>query len=125
MNIVLWVIQVLVALAFLMAGFMKTFQPIEKLKDQMTWVTAVPPAFVRFIGIAELLGGVGLILPALTHILPWLTIAAAVGLVIAMISATVFHIARGEVSPRLVAPVVLLLLAAIIVIGRWVWVPLA
>lgn len=124
MNIVLWIIQGLLALAFLMAGSMKTFQPIENLKKNMSWVAVFPPAFVRFVGIAELLGGIGLILPALTHILPWLTIAAAVGLVIAMISAAIFHLSRKEYA-GLAAPIVLLLLALFIVIGRGMLSPLA
>ena len=123
MNIALWVVQGLLALAFLMAGAMKTFQPIENLKKNMGWVATFPPAFVRFVGIAEILGGIGLILPAVTHILPWLTIAAAVGLVIAMIGAVILHASRKEYA-GLGAPLVLLLLALFIVLGRGMWVPL-
>lgn len=124
MNIVLWVIQGLLALAFLMAGSMKTFQPLESLKKNMAWVAVTPPALVRFVGIAELLGAIGLILPAITHIQPWLTIAAAVGLVIAMIGAAILHISRKEYA-GLAAPLVLLLLALFIVVGRGMLSPLA
>ena len=70
MNIVLWIVQGLLALAFLLAGFMKTFRPVETLKKNMAWVSAVGAPFVRFIGIAELLAAIGLILPAATGTLP-------------------------------------------------------
>ena len=68
MNIVLWIVQGLLALAFLLAGFMKTFRPVETLKKNMDWVRVVPTPFVRFIGVSEILGAIGLILPAITGI---------------------------------------------------------
>ena len=123
MNIVLWVIQGLLALAFLLAGFMKTFRPIDALATNMAWVKSVPTGLVRFIGISELLGGIGLIVPALTHILPGLTVAAAVGLVIVMVCAAAFHASRKEYS-GIGMNVILLLLAAFIVLGRLVIAPL-
>src|SRR5689334_20513139 len=83
-SIALWVMQVLLALAFLLAGVPKASQPIPTLAKRITWANDVPAPFVRFIGVAEILGALGLILPALTGILPWLTIAAAIGLVIVM-----------------------------------------
>ena len=124
MNIILWIIQGLLALAFLMAGFMKTFMPISTLQKKMTWISTVAAPFVRFIGIAELLGALGLILPEATGILPRLTVAAAVGLVIVMLSAAIFHASRREYS-GIGINVVLLLLAALIVIGRLTFAPLA
>lgn len=124
MAIALWIIQGLLGLAFLAAGVMKTFMPLEKLKPNMAWVDSVPPWLVRFIGIAEILGGIGLILPKLTNILPQLTIAAALGLALAMLSAVVFHIARKEYT--VIAPsLILLLLSAFIAVGYLVWVPVA
>ena len=124
MIIALWIIRVLLALAFLMAGFMKAFMPLEGLKKNMAWVASTPPALVRFIGIAEILGAIGLILPILTGIVPWLTIAAAIGLAVVMVSAAVFHVTRKEYSG--IAPsIVLLLLALFVVVGHLVWVPLA
>src|SRR5947209_6260152 len=116
MNIVLWIVQGLVALAFLLAGFMKAFMPVETLKKNMAWVNAVPASFVRFIGVAELLGAIGLILPAATGIAPWLTIAAAAGLVVTQVSASIFHASRRETS-NIGMNVVLLLLALLIVVG--------
>jgi hypothetical protein len=122
MNIALWVIQGLLAAAFLLAGGMKLTQPIDTLGKSMTWVLAAPPALVRFIGGAETLGAVGLILPMATRLLPWLTVAAGVGLALVMVLAAGFHLSRGE-APRVPANVVLLLLAVFVVIGRWVIVP--
>jgi putative oxidoreductase len=121
-SVVLWIVQVLLALAFLMAGFMKLTQPIATLNKRMAWTAAVPSSLVRFIGLAELLGGVGLILPMLTGVLPWLTVAAAIGLSIVMVSAAVFHLARHEASQ---APIniVLLALALFVVVGRLAIVP--
>src|SRR5579884_1575006 len=78
----------------------------------------------RFIGVSEMLGAIGLILPALTHVLPWLTIAAAVGLALVMVCAAVFHASRREYSPVSIN-VVLLVLALFIVYGRWMLAPLA
>ncbi len=123
MDIVLWIVQGLLALAFLMAGFMKTFMPISTLQKRMTWVSTVAAPFVRFIGVAELLGAIGLILPEATGILPRLTVVAAVGLVIVMLSAAVFNALRREYS-GVGVNVALLLLAALVVIGRLTFAPL-
>ena len=123
MNIVLWIVQILLALAFALAGVMKTTQPMEKLAINMGWVKDFAAQIVRLIGVLELLGAVGLILPAVTGIWPWLTPVAAIGLVLTMIGAVMLHIRRGEVS--FIAPnIVLLLLAAFVVIGRFVVMPL-
>jgi len=123
MGIVLWVLQVLLALAFLAAGVMKASQPINNLKKNMSWVESTPVWGVRTIGILEILGGLGLILPAVTRILTWLTPVAAIGLALTMIGAIILHIRLNETN-RVVAPIVLLLLALIIVYGRFAVVPL-
>ena len=126
MNIVLWILQVLVALAFLAAGSMKTFLPIEQVRKNQTWARHVPAPVVRLVGILEILGALGLILPAATHILPWLTPVAAIGLVCTMIGALTVHIRLKETAPSLLSPVLLLLLLALlIVIGRFVVVPIS
>ncbi len=124
MNIALWVIQALLALVFLGAGIRKVSQPIDKLKKDMSWVEGSSPAIVRLVGILEILGGLGLILPAATRILPWLTPVAAIGLALTMIGAIIVHLRRKEAS-RLSIPVVLLILALIIVYGRFVLLPIA
>lgn len=76
-NWLLWIVQSLLALSFLAAGVMKSVRPLEQLKQSMAWVGRVPPMLVRFIGICELLGAIGLVLPLATGILPGLTVAAA------------------------------------------------
>ncbi len=123
MNIALWIVQGLLALAFLLAGSMKAFAPLNTVRKNMSWANDVGVPFVRFIGVAELLGGIGLILPAITGIQSWLTIAAALGLVLVMVSASVFHASRREYQ-NIGMNVVLLLLAAFVVLGRWALAPL-
>jgi putative oxidoreductase len=122
MNIILWIIQALLALVFLMAGFMKTCQPIKALAEKMSWVTKVPSVLVRLLGIAELLGAIGLILPALTHILSWLTILAAIGLALVMVGAIVLHAVRREVG-GVGLTIVILILSAFVAYGRWILLP--
>ena len=115
MKIASWIVQILLALVFLAAGSMKLFA-----FDQ--FATSVPAladqrGLVTFIGIAELAGGLGLILPALTKILPVLTTWAAVGLATDMVLATGFHLSRGEFSHAIVT-VILLALAAFVIYAR-------
>ena len=117
MNVAIWVVQGLLAAAFLMAGFAKVSQPIDKLRKRMAWAGAVPVWLTRSIAVVEILGAIGLILPMATGILPWLTVAAASGLGLVMIIASVFHVRRGEAS-HVPVNVALLLLAVVIVIGR-------
>ncbi len=119
MNIALWIVQALLALAFGMAGMMKLTQPKEKLAGQMGWVEEFASNTVKLIGGLELLGAVGLILPLLTGILPWLTPLAAVGLVLTMIGAILTHLRRGE-NQMVIVNAVLLLLAAFVAYGRFV-----
>jgi putative oxidoreductase len=117
LNVTLWVLQILLAIAFAMTGLMKLTQPVADLATQMAWVGSVPAALVRFIGIAELAGAVGLILPALTRVQPRLTALAALGLVVVMLLASVTHASRGEFG---MIPVNLVLgaLAAFVAWGR-------
>ena len=96
LHISLWVVQVILALAFGMAGFMKLTAPISELAAQMPWAGEIPEAIVRFIGASELTAAVGLILPALTRIKPILTAYAGWGLVMVMLLAALFHAGRGE-----------------------------
>lgn len=118
MNIALWIVQVLLALVFLMAGTLKATQPIEKLAQRMTWVKAVPSWAVRLIGILEILGAIGLILPIITGILPWLTSLAAVGLGLVMVGAIILHTRQRE-FPQVGSTVVILILALFVVYGRF------
>jgi uncharacterized membrane protein YphA (DoxX/SURF4 family) len=116
MNAALWVIQALLALLFLFAGGMKLVMPVEEMTAQMP--VALPGWFLRFIGVAETLGALGLILPGLLRIRPGLTPLAAAGLVIIMIGATVITLAIGPVVLALI-PLVPGLLAAFVAYGRW------
>ena len=126
METALWIVQILVALAFVMAGIMKITQPIPKLEERMAWVNSLNPrSLVRVIGTLELLGGLGLILPALTGILPILTPLAAGGLVVTMIGAIVLHVIRRDSFAHYLPSLVLGLLAAFVLYGRMVAVPLA
>jgi putative oxidoreductase len=123
MAIALWIVQGLLALMFLLAGSRKSFLPLPAVKKSFPWANHVPDGFTRFIGISELLGGLGLVLPAVTGILPWLTIVAALGLAVVMVCAMIFHLSRREFSV-LGINLVLLLLALFLVVGRWVLAPL-
>ncbi|GGS35568.1 DoxX family protein [Deinococcus knuensis] len=96
MNIFIWIITGLVALAFLAAGSMKLTQPKEKLAPQMPWVNDFPQGTVRTIGLLEVLGALGLILPRALNVLPWLSTAAAAGLILTMIGAAAVHVRRKE-----------------------------
>jgi uncharacterized membrane protein YphA (DoxX/SURF4 family) len=110
----LWIVQGLLALIFLFAGGMKLVLPMQVLTQQMP----LPGPFVRFIGVAEVLGAIGLILPGLLRILPGLTPLAAAGLVIIMTGATVITLAGGAVAPALI-PLAVGLLSAFVAYGRW------
>lgn len=96
LHIALWVVQVLLGLLFLMAGATKATQPMADLATKMPWTAVVGEPLTRFIGVSELLGGLGLILPAATRIKPRLTALAAAGLVTVMALAALFHASRGE-----------------------------
>jgi hypothetical protein len=120
MNILLWIIQVLLALLFLFAGGVKLVLPIEEMTKQM----AMPGLFLRFLGVAEVLGGLGLILPGLFRIKTWLTPLAAALLTIIMIAASVISLRIGPVGPAMV-PLVTTLLLAFVAYGRWRLAPLA
>jgi hypothetical protein len=114
MTYALWIIQGLLALLFLFAGGMKLVMPLEELTAQ----TPLPGWFVRFIGVAEVLGAIGLILPGLLHIRPGLTALAAAGLVLIMIGAVVLTLAGGDVASALI-PLGVGLLLAFVAYRRW------
>jgi uncharacterized membrane protein YphA (DoxX/SURF4 family) len=109
----LWTLQGLLAALFLFAGTMKLIMPLEAMVAQ----SSLPGWFLLFIGVAEVLGGLGLILPGLVHIQTRLTPLAAAGLVIIMFGATALTVADGHVAPA-VMPLVIGVLAAFIAYGR-------
>ena len=114
MNILLWVVQVLLALAFAAHGWMMLF-PSEEIAAQMN--ANLPRWFSLFIGIAEVAAAIGLILPGITRIMPFFVTWAAVGIAIIMVSATGYHAVRHEYSGS-VTTFILLLMAVFIVYGR-------
>ena len=118
MDIALWIVQVLLALAFLAAGALKLTQPKEKLDAQLKWPEDFSLSQIRLIGAVELLGAIGLILPAVTDIVPVLTAWAALGLAVLMAGAVWTHRRREEPQGMAVAGA-LLLLAAFVAWGRF------
>ena len=120
LSIVLWVVQVLLALLFLWAGGIKLVLPLEKLAGPV----ALPGLFLRFIGVVEVLGGIGLILPGLLRIRPSLTSWAAAGLVILMIGAVGITLTGGSAGMALI-PLGVGLLAGFVAYGRWRLAPIA
>jgi len=115
MRIVLWVLQVLLAVAFLAHGLL-LLSPPAAIADQLN--ASLPRWFQLFLGVAEMLAAVGLTLPAITRIQPWLVPWAAVGIMIVMVSATIFHVARGEISSALTT-LLLLAIATFVAYMRW------
>jgi len=122
-NFALWVAQVFLAASLIWASLMKLFQPIEKLSAMWPWTGQIPVAMVKFTGIIDLLGAIGLILPALIRVKPKLTPIAALGIIALMICATTFHIIRGEASV-IGANIVFAILAAFVAWGRFKKVPI-
>jgi hypothetical protein len=120
MNITLWVLQALLAIAFLAHGWLFLSPPADMVALMNS---VIPPAFRIFIGVAEVLAAVGLTLPGITRILPWLIPSAAAGLMIVMTAATVFHILRGEVTSALTTTV-LLALVTFVAYMRWKVLPI-
>ena len=114
MNIMLWVLQGLLALAFLAHGWILLFPSPEMLAG----MSSLPRPFWIFLGVAEVLAAVGLSLPGITRILPWLVPCAAAGVMVVMISATIFHVARSEVSGAVVTAI-LFIMASFVAYMRW------
>jgi uncharacterized membrane protein YphA (DoxX/SURF4 family) len=118
MNVVLWIVQIVLAFMFLMAGAMKVAKSKDELAEQMGWVEDFSENTINFIGAAELLGAVGLILPAITGIAPVLVPIAATALAVTMVLAALVHFRRGEM-PNVVVTVMLLVLAVLVAWGRF------
>jgi DoxX-like family len=110
-----WIVAGLLALFYLYSGGIKVLQSREKLRPMMGWVDTVPMVFMRTIGVLEVLGAIGLILPPLTGIAPWLALAAAIGLVLVQIGGIILHLSRGE------AKVIGLNIVLLVVAGLAVW----
>jgi uncharacterized membrane protein len=118
MNAVLWIAQAILAAMFAMAGLMKATQPKDKLVDRLPWTQDFSQGTVRFIGVVELLGAIGLILPAATGLAPILTPIAATGFAVTMVLAAATHIRRKEPS-AVVFNAVLFAVAVFVAWGRF------
>src|SRR5713226_2504545 len=124
MSVVLWILQVLLAVVFVLQGWLYvSWSPARAQQMRQRRPNAkpspIPPWFRTFLGVAELLAAAGLILPGMTGILPWLTPLAAAGLMIVMAGAVVLHASRRE-SPSVIATGVLFVLVAFVAYMRWV-----
>jgi uncharacterized membrane protein YphA (DoxX/SURF4 family) len=117
-NVTLWIGQILLGVFFAMAGFAHAFTPIDELARTAHWAADAPVALVRFIGVMELLGALGVILPRATGVAKYLTPLAAIGLAAIMVLAIGVHLGRGEVSSIWMHPIVIAV-AAFVAWGRW------
>ncbi len=117
LNITLWIIQSLLAASLIWGASMKLFQPTAKLALLWPWAGQISESFVKFTGVLDLLGSIGIIAPKLLNIRPNLTVIAAWAIVLLMICASVFHILRGEVA-LIGANIVFLMIAAFVAWGR-------
>ena len=120
MTVAYWVLAVLLGTLYVYSGGRKVSQTKDQLRPMMAWVDDLPLGLVRAIGVLELLGTVGLVVPPLTGVAPWLALAAAVGFVLLQVGAVDVHVSRGEVRD-LWLNVTLLVLAAITVWVATVW----
>lgn len=122
LHITVWILQIFMGLMFLIVGGMKAFSPLESLPPEMAWALE-NPNLVRFVGISQLLGAIGLIVPSLLRIKPFLTPLAALGFATIMILAIGFHAMRSEME-AIPTNIVLLLVFAFIAWARWKKVPI-
>ena len=119
MNTILWVIQGILAVVFMMTGSMKLFQKKGDLIDKMGFVEDFSKAQISGIGALEIMGAMGLILPWATGIMSWLTPTAAVGLALTMVGAFLTRLRRGEFIPMGIVNIILFSLAVITALGRF------
>ena len=116
MNLTIWIIQGLLATAFLMAGIMKLIMPKNNLKEKIGgWVDEYKESQIKLIGLVEVVGAFGLVLPMFLHVIPILTPIAAFGLVLTMVGAAQTHFKRKE---SIMSNIVLLVLGILVIIGR-------
>ena len=127
MNIALWILQGFLAAIFLIAGAIKVIKSKDELKamggEKMNWVESISAISVKLIGTLEVSASIGLILPQLTGILPWLVPLAAFGLVLTMIGAVMLHQRRGDGPKAIVQVIILLMMAAFTTYGRFDSIP--
>jgi len=124
MNILAWILQVVLGILFVFHGITYLAAPeglVGRMRQQGSWPPSISISFRRFVGGAEILGAVGLIAPALFHVLPWLTPLAALCLAFVTASASVYHVRRHEPP----APLIVTVLCLVVAYLRWVTVPIS
>ncbi|GGX66265.1 DoxX family protein [Streptomyces minutiscleroticus] len=119
MNVAYWILASLLALFYLYGGGVKLVRSRDRLRPMMAWVDSTPMPAVRAIGLIEVLGAIGLVLPPLTGIAPWLAPAAAIGFVVLQIGATVVHLRLGD--RRIALNIALVAAAAVTVWPATTW----
>jgi hypothetical protein len=119
MNTVLWIFQGMLAGVFMMTGVMKVIRKKDDLKEKMGFVEDFSQGQIKGIGVLEILGAMGVILPWATGILPWLTPLAALGLGLTMVGAFLTHLRRKELIPMGIMNVVLFSMAVLVAVGRF------
>ncbi|MFT3835774.1 MAG: DoxX family protein [Myxococcaceae bacterium] len=124
LNLALWVVQVLLTLNFAGGGLWKLLTPVPELASKMPWMGQVSPAFLQMTAVFDLLGGLGVLLPSLTRVMPKVTVLAALGCAALMLSAIAFHFSRGEAA-NTPFNFVLLGLSLFVAWGRWKKAPIA
>ena len=117
LNLILWIVQLLMACTLIWAACTKWFMPADKLAAMWPWTGQLSPTLVKLTGLLDFLGGLGLVLPVVLRIQPKLTPVAAICLVLLMVCASVFHVLRGEAS-SIGFNIVFALLAAFVAWGR-------
>jgi uncharacterized membrane protein YphA (DoxX/SURF4 family) len=120
MNALLWTLQILLAAAFFAHGWMFLFPPADLVAEMNA---VIPPGFRLFLGVAEVLAAIGLTLPGITRITPWLIPCAAAGVMVVMVGATILHIQRNEISSAAITAI-LLLIATFVAYMRWKMMPI-
>ena len=119
MNTFLWVVQGILAAVFMMTGAMKLFQKKEALVEKMGFVENFSEGQISGIGLLEIIGSMGLILPRTIGVLVWLTPTAAVGLALTMVGAFLTHLRRNELVPMGIMNIALFSLAIVVILGRF------
>ena len=117
MNLVLWVAQVILGLAFFGAGFDQAFV-YDDAGRRMAWVAALPKKMAVALGVLEMIGAIGLIVPAWTGIMPWLTPTAALALAVLMAVAIMYHVRRNEI-PQIAFSATFGIVSAVVAVGRF------
>ncbi|MCQ1947441.1 MULTISPECIES: DoxX family protein [unclassified Arthrobacter] len=118
LSLVLWLVQLLLALLFAGVGFVKIFQGYARLRENLRWPEDFSPATVKLIGVLEVLGAAGLVIPEATGVLPVLTPIAASALTLLMALAVLVHARRGERN-RIALGVILMVLSLVVALGRF------